>query len=184
MTWFVEVGYTLAAGDANTLEERVMKLINGSRRLSTHKGRGLLVATMMIFTGLTCLSSALSLQVRSPQGQAPAASRSVIGEWTLLTGDDKSQDTGDDLAISVVFSVEGDSLKGTALIPKVFNGTVAGTTKLALIDVSFDGQLLSFKIKDQGVFVAELKPSGDAFVGQYRIENSDEKGPLKMTKKK
>jgi beta-lactamase regulating signal transducer with metallopeptidase domain len=183
---FVGASHTLAASDAGTLEDRVMNLINGRRLLSERKGRALLIATLIIFTCLTCLATAVSPRVGARQGQTTEAVASIVGEWVLLTGDDKSsgQDSDSDMSIRVVFSLEGDRLKGTALVPKVVNGDAAGTSRLPLIDPAFDGQLLSFKIKDQGVLVAELKLSDGGFVGQYRIENSDEKGPLKLTRKK
>jgi hypothetical protein len=142
----------------------------------------LLLSTLALFAGLMTLLPALSVQVKGQQSQTAAAESAVIGGWILLT-DDQQVPSDNREMFRVAFTNEGEKLTGTAVIPKMTEARPAGLSCLQLIDPKFDGQELSFKIKDEGVLIAKLKLIGADFVGSYQIENSDEKATLKLTRK-
>ncbi len=173
--------YALAASNMDILEERVMKLLDAKSSITRPKAIAMVISIVALFAALIVLSPGLALQVRGQQSQTASASSIVTGEWILLTDTDK---VSDDNGIRLVFTVNGEQLNGTAIIPKEMNGTPAGESRLELIEPKFDGQELSFRIKDVGVMIAKLKLAGAEFVGTYQIEKSDEKGTLKLIRKK
>ena len=101
----------------------------------------------------------------------------------MLSDEDKPDSDGSNV-VHLVFTADGEHLTGAAIVPKVMNTTAAGESRLNLIEPKFDGQVLTFRINDQGVMIANLKLTGTEFVGTYQIENSDEKGNLKLISKK
>ncbi|MBA3438419.1 MAG: M56 family metallopeptidase [Pyrinomonadaceae bacterium] len=155
--------YTLGVFDACILEERIMRLTNETKRASVRLKRTLLlVATLVI--GVTSVAvAAFSFRIENgASATVNEAQNSIVGTW-------QGTWNGNFPAMTLRIKANGDKLSGTIVFyrsVKTDSGLkVDGQTdELPLIEPSFDGKTLLFKVirsKSKEAVEFEMKITGN-----------------------
>lgn len=146
---------TLGVADAGILEERVMSLVSGRSR----RRAGVLssVAAMLVLAAATVLAASYAVAVKPGTGN-----RAVVGSWI-----GRVAGWGDLPSVDLTIAEKDGKLTGRAtyyLIQEGPNGRkVGGKDEIDLMEPSFDGRRLAFKVKspDGKTHSIELRLTGE-----------------------
>jgi beta-lactamase regulating signal transducer with metallopeptidase domain len=182
--------YTLGAFDADILEERIMKLVERNPRLSKFGKTVLLAAVLSLLTASSSIASIYSVSV----GQRTEATNPMDGDWELFLTQDGSDIKGSVLArpLRLYLKIEGERSFGTIVFPLI-SGVGAGLKEAIdpqddtlaikdLINVSFDGRALSFRVNSNGrgdLIEMTLESTGENLVGRWKALSGGESGSIR-----
>jgi beta-lactamase regulating signal transducer with metallopeptidase domain len=173
---FGRPGYMLGVLDADILEERIMKLINGNRKMNRQMGYVMVFAAAVVLSVTTVAASGFSFQMgqdktytftyRQEKNGASVNLASVTGRW-------EGTWSGDRHAMTLNIKQDGDKLVGTTIFYRwVKSGDgmkLDGQTgDIPLEDLSFDGKILSFKTHYRA------KNGARDIVNEYQVSFADD----------
>jgi len=182
--------YTLGAFDADILEERIMKLVERNPRLSKFGKTVLLVAVLSLLTASSSVASIYSLSIE----QRAEATNPMDGDWELFLTQDGREIKGSVFArpSGLYLKIEGKRPVGYIWFPLISVGG-AGLKqaidpqdiilgKKGLLDPSFDGRQLSFRVDSNGkgdLIEMALELSGENLIGRWKALSGGESGSIR-----
>jgi beta-lactamase regulating signal transducer with metallopeptidase domain len=148
--------YTLGVADAGILEERVMSLVTGRARRKARVLSSVAAALLLAVASAVAASHAVAVEA----GSGPAA---VVGFWK-----GRVAQWGDLPSVDLKIAEKDEKLSGRAtfyLIHESADGRreVGGKDEIDMMEPSFDGRRLSFKLKspDGKTHSIELRLTGE-----------------------
>ena len=148
--------YTLGVADAEILEERVMSLVTGRARRKAGVLSSLAAASLLVAASVVAASNAVAVE----SGSGTAA---VVGFWK-----GRVAQWGDLPSVDLTIAEKDGKLSGRAtlhLIHELADGRreVGGKDEVDVLEPSFDGRRLAFKIKspDGKLHSIELRLTGE-----------------------
>jgi beta-lactamase regulating signal transducer with metallopeptidase domain len=163
--------YTLGVADAGILEERVMSLVSGRSR----RRAGVLssVAAVLVLAAASVLAAAYSVAVKTGAGNS-----AVVGTWI-----GRVAQWGDLPSVDLRIAEKDGKLSGRAtffLIHVSADGRreVGGKDEIDMMEPSFDGRRLSFKLKspDGKTHSIELRLTGEGRADYVEVDGGAEVG--------
>lgn len=187
--------HALGVLDAGILEERIMRLIDTTRRPGAPTARLVLAAACALLVGIGTVASSLSLGIAVPsQAPSPTAVKTVdpkmLGTWELFVTRD-GQDPQEELArhpFTLWLTIDRGILAGKVSIPVLLaskEGTVFKEPVFRpLLAPRFDGRTFGFMIDNgEEYLIGEMTRAGEHFVGRWTSSLSGQEGSLKMLRK-
>jgi beta-lactamase regulating signal transducer with metallopeptidase domain len=186
--------YSLGVFEADILEERIMKLIEGKPRLSEKARIIILALVLLLISASTTVATTFSIKIAqggiSNRG-AVAGSRTalkqsgnaslekVVGEWVVIvTSSDGTEPEGG--RAPLIVEADGNRLSGKVILKSDSEQKV-----WVLIEPKFDGETFTFKVDNgEELLAADLKLKNDQFEGTWKGESSRLNGGVKLVRKK